>query len=61
MPLPASLMGKTKEWFWVAYENAPGHMVSGDLLAAVRADMDRQDPPGILRRCPRDDPGVPRS
>jgi hypothetical protein len=44
-------MSKTKEWFWISYDYAPGHMVSGELLAAVRADMDRQDPPGVLRRC----------
>lgn len=44
-------MSKLKEWFWVSYENAPGHTVSGELLAAVRADMERQDPPGTFRRC----------
>ena len=43
-------MSKTKEWFWISYENAPGHIVSGELLAAVRADMYHQDPPGALRR-----------
>lgn len=36
-------------WYWVSYQNGWGHMVTGDLLDAVRADMDRQDPPGAIR------------
>lgn len=36
-------------WNYIRYENGMGHAVSDELLAAVRDDMERQNPPGLLQ------------
>lgn len=37
-----------ERWNRLRYENGMHHVVSDDLLLAVREAMDREDPPGIL-------------
>ncbi len=37
------------QWSYIRYENGRAHMVSENLLSAVRDAMDHESPPGILR------------
>lgn len=37
-------------WFRLRYENAMSHVVPEGLLAAVRDDVSRRDPPGVLEK-----------
>ena len=43
------LGGSVMQWSYIKYENGRSHMVSNDLLTAVRGAMECETPPGIIR------------